>query len=317
MRRLLITGTGYTPDQFRRLSACNFEIHHYDEIPHEELQRLLPTIDVHILGGSERLDAAALACAGRLRMVSFVGTGYGAFVDEAAAIERKIVIASTPGVASPAVAEHTVGLLIGLARHLFAQNEGVKRSGLSPMTASEIASMTIGIVGMGEIGHRVARILTIAFGSRVCYTSRSRKPEVEEELSLTFMDIASLFASCNAVILLVPTMPETRHMISTPLLSTTRPGMLLINTAGAALVDPVALKQAIDSGIIAAAGFDGYWIEPLPAPSEDPFGFLDQPDSRFVITPHTAAKTVGTWTRMVERAVSHVVDEFEGKAFPL
>src|SRR6266404_2121270 len=311
MRRILMTGDGYTKEQFERLSSRGFEVIHNVEIAQQELISLLPTIDAHILGGSERLDATALESAIKLQVVSFVGTGYGAFVDEAAARARGIVIVNTPGVMAPTVAEHTIGLLLGAMRGLFAQNEAVKRSGSWPTTTLELWNSAIGIVGMGEIGTRVARILTKAFGCTVAYASRSRKPDIESELGLTFVDIDQLFATVNAILLFAPETPETTNIVDAIRLSKARPGLILVNTASPRLVEASALKSALESGQVAVAAFDGYWIEPLPKPTSDPFGLLALPDKLFVVTPHMAAKTTGTWGRMVDLAVNNIITAFE------
>jgi glyoxylate reductase len=311
MRRLLATGEGYTKEQFGRLSALGFDIVHEVEINRESLMDILPTIYAHILGGSERLDAAAIARAVRLRVVSFVGTGYGAFIDEEAARAQGISITSTPGLMVPAVAEHAIGLLLGLARDLFAQNECVKRQGFRRQLTSELSSMAVGIVGMGAIGTHVARVLTSAFGVHVSYTSRTRKPALEGELGLRFFDMDTLLATSDAVLLFVPTSPETENLIDAENLARSRKGLLLVNTAGPRLVNPTALREALESCQVRAAAFDGYWIEPVPEPGSDPFGLLQLPDSRFVVTPHTAAKTFGTWSRMVTQAVENVIEGFE------
>lgn len=311
MKRILLTGEGYTEEHFERLEAIGFEVIHEVEIDPQHLWELLPILDAHVLGGSERVDAEALARASNLRVVSFVGTGYGAFVDEAAARRRGIKVLNTPGVMAQAVAEHTIGLFIGLARGLFAQNDAVKRSGRSQPSTSEMYGMAVGIIGMGAIGTRVAKILTTAFGCKVSYTSRSRKPALESELRMNFVDSYTLFASSEAVLLLVPTTPETTNLVDESRLSIARPGLLLINTAGAKLVEPGALKSALECGQVAAAAFDGYWVEPLPNSASDPYGLLTLPDSRFVVTPHTAAKTAGTWSRMITMAVDNVIRAFE------
>jgi phosphoglycerate dehydrogenase-like enzyme len=311
MRRILLTGDGYTKEHFGRLATLGFEVIHEVEVSARRFQGLLPTIEAHILGGNECLDASTLASAVRLRIVSFVGTGYGAFIDEAAARAQGITILNTPEVMAQAVAEHTIGLLIGLVRGLFAQNEAVKRLGNSKPSALELAGMDVGLIGMGAIGTRVARILTTAFGSKVSYTNRSRKPTLESEMGLDFVDINHLFAKSEAILLLVPTTPETTNLVDGSKLSKARHGLLLVNTAGAKLVEPRALKSALDSRQVAAAAFDGYWMEPLPDPASDPYGLLALPDSRFVVTPHTAAKTSGTWSRMIAMAVDNVIHAFE------
>ena len=250
-----------------------------------------------------------------MQIVSFVGTDVGAFVDEAAAKAKGVLVVNTPGVMASAVAEHTVGLVVGLARGLFAQNEMVKRSGPLKGPTRELAGMAIGIVGMGAIGTRVARILTTAFGCIVCYTSRTRKPTIETELGMRFLDTDELFATSEAVVLLAATTPETTGIVNGSRLSRARAGLLLVNTASATLVDPAALKRALETGRVASAAFDGYWIEPLPAPSSDPFGLLSLPDHLFVVTPHNAARTVGTWNRMIALAVDNIFRAVEQRGW--
>jgi lactate dehydrogenase-like 2-hydroxyacid dehydrogenase len=271
----------------------------------------LPCIEAYILGGDERLDADLIGIAERLTIISFVGTGYRDFIDEDAARAKGISIFNTPAVATLAVAEHTIGLALGLARGLFAQNAAVKHSGIGQPTTREIGEMLVGIIGMGAVGTRVARILRSAFGCTLYYTSRTRKPELEVELEMMFVDLDALFSKCDLIILLASTTTKD-ELVTEARLSLARPGLLLINTANPRLVSPEALKLAIASGQVAAAAFDGYWIEPLPAPDVDPHGLLRLPDRQFVITPHTAAKTRGTWERMVTLAVDNVTRYIEG-----
>jgi glyoxylate reductase len=307
MRSILLTGQGYTLDQFRSLGDLGFNVIHRPEISVATLSELLPDLEAYVLGGNEHLDAAALDLAHHLRLISFVGTGYGAFVDVSAASARGIQVTNTPGIMAHAVAEHTIGLLLGVIRGLFAQNEAVKRSGVSHLTR-ELHGSTIGIVGMGAIGTLVARILANTFGCKIQYANRTRKPKLEVELRMSFTDIDTLFTNSDVVILLVAVATETIGLVDAKRLSIAKPGLILINTAGATLVDAIALKHALETRRIVAAAFDGYWIEPLPLTTNDPFGLLRLPDHQFVVTPHTAAKTVGTWDRMVAWAVNNVIE---------
>ncbi|MGH9929087.1 MAG: 2-hydroxyacid dehydrogenase [Pyrinomonadaceae bacterium] len=311
MKRILMTGEGYTEEQVRRIRALGFDITHEIEISPDRFHSLLPSIDAHILGGSELLDAKAITRADRLRVVSFVGTGYGTFVDVEAARKRNILIVNTPEVMAQAVAEHTIGFLIGLVRGLFEQNEAVKRLEFSRRTPTvELAGMTVGLLGMGAIGTRIARILTTVFGCTVLYNSRTRKTALEGELGIDFVDVEKLFAASQAIVVAIPLTHETTNIIDASLLNKARPGLMLVNTASAKLVSPEALKQALESGHVAAAAFDGYWIEPLPEPGADPFGLLSFPDSQFVVTPHSASKTTTVWSRMIAMAVDNVIKAF-------
>lgn len=129
---------------------------------------------------------------------------------------------------------------------------------------------------------------------------------------MAYAEPVELFGRADAVLLLLASEPETRGIIAARVFDAIRRPIFLVNTAAADLVDPTALSRALDDGRVAAAAFDGYWEEPLPCPAEDRFGLLRYPDSRFVVTPHVAAKTTTAWPRMVDSAVANLLRHFEG-----
>ena len=308
---LLATGSGYTLDHLTLLEKAGYSVRVFEgDIERSELERMLPDIDVHILGGSERLDVTALESAGRLRVISFVGTGCADFVDMGAAARLGITVTRTPGVMSSAVAEHAVGMLIGLKREIFAQAIGARtQSAIRP--THEVSSSTVGIVGMGSTGTRVASMLRSAFGCRVIYHSRTPKPDEEARLGIAYSGLEELFADSDTVILAASMNRETEGLVDARRLALLGSDGVLINTANPNLVDPVALYRSLANDGIRTAGFDGYYVEPLPTVETDPHGLLRLPSDRFFVTPHTAAKTHQSWTRMVETAVRHVLDRRE------
>ncbi|HTV19749.1 MAG TPA: D-isomer specific 2-hydroxyacid dehydrogenase family protein [Polyangiaceae bacterium] len=312
--RALLTGAGYSTADIASLTASGYDVICRESVGAAELAALLPTLDAYVLGGDERLDAKAIAQAERLRVISFVGTGYGDFIDVAAARARGIDIRNTPGIASVAVAEHAVGLLLGLVRGLFAHNQAVKNGLATPGATLELGRLEVGVVGLGNIGARVARMLRRGFGCHVRYHSRSRKPELEAELELEHQTLGALAASSDAIILLLPLSPETTNLIGRDFFARCKPGAFLVNCAGARLVDPAALKSALETGVLGAAAFDSYWVEPPPAPGDDTHGLLALPDARFVVTPHVAAKTKGSWDRMLHDAVANILGARNGVA---
>lgn len=313
MLKICLTGGGYNEKHYSKLIAKGFEITHKPEpLTKEELQEILPQFDAYVLGGDERLTEVELTVAKKLRLVSFVGTGYTSFVDEIAAKNNGITITNTPAVMAPAVAEHTIGLLIGLQRKLFQQNWQTKNSCYQPCSTVELSALCVGIIGLGEIGSRVARILRHSFGSKVIHYSRTPKKTLEAELNISSVSLEEIFSLSDVIILALPTNSETEYFINESLLSKTKEGVIIINTAGARLIEPIALKKYLDNNKISAVAFDGYYVEPPPHVSDDPFHLLSMPDSKFVLTPHTAAKTTQSWCRMIDMAIDNVVNFFNG-----
>ncbi|MFA6303902.1 MAG: D-isomer specific 2-hydroxyacid dehydrogenase family protein [Legionella sp.] len=311
MLKIIITGSGYSEHHFAKLRSIGFEItHRPDDVSAEKLQTLLPEFDAYVLGGDERLNAQELQHAKKLRVISFVGTGYSSFIDATAAQKHNIAIRNTPEVMAAAVAEHTIGFLIGQQRQLFQQNWQVKNSCITPVRTEELSSLCVGIVGLGAIGSRIAKILRMSFGSEVIYTSRSSKKTLESELSIKSVSMDTLFSTSDVIILALPTNDETEYFVNESLLAKTKPGVMLINTAGARLIEPKAFKKYLDSNHIQSAAMDGYYIEPLPSVADDPYQLLSLPDNKLVITSHTAAKTSQSWDRMVDMAIDNVVQFF-------
>ena len=288
-----------------------FEItHQSDHLSPEILQEELPKYDAYVLGGDEKLTENELKTAKKLRVISFVGTGYTSFIDESAAKKYNITVRNTPAVMAPAVAEQIIGLIIGMQRKLFQQNWEVKNSCISPCKTEELSSLCVGIMGLGEIGSRVARILRQSFNSKVIYSSRSPKKHLEDELQITKVSMDVLFSTADIIILALPTNAETEYFINESVIAKIKDGVIIINTAGARLIEPTALKKYIENNRIGSVAFDGYYLEPLPKVLDDPYGLLSLPDTKFVVTPHSAAKTSQSWSRMVDMAISNVLHFF-------
>lgn len=309
MTPVTLTGQGYAPEHFDALATAGFDARHIsDDAPRDELLDALATSRMHILGGAERFGPEEFDAAPMLRAISFVGTGYGAFVDADIAARRGIRICNTPGVMAPAVAEHTIGLMLAAARCVTAHNNAARSPRAGLPAGIEISTATVGVLGMGAIGERLSRMLVNGFGARVVYHSRSRKSGLENELGLRHVSLDELFSRSSIVALLVPTSPQTRHLVDARLLALMQRDALLINTAGAQVVEPGALRVALETGRLRTAAFDGYYTEPLPAPMADPWGLLSLPDHRFVVTPHIAASTPATWRRMLDAAVRNAIE---------
>ncbi len=264
----------------------------------KELLQRIGSADFVIVA-TARIDAAVLAAAPRLRHVQHQGVGYNN-IDIPACAARGVTVALTPEGTTTGVAEHVFLLLLALYKRL-REAEAKLRAGAWPVwelrsRSFEIAGKTVGIVGLGRIGRAVARRLA-AFEAHVLYYDLIRPPlEVEQALGVAYRPLEELLRAADVVTLHLPLSDTTRHLIGARELALMQPHAVLINTARGALVDELALIEALRNGTIAGAGLDVFEQEP-PLP-DNPLLQLEN----VVVTPHIAAGTVDAF-RAKMRAV--------------
>lgn len=265
----------------------------------------LPTADAVVAGATRPWNAAAFALGRRLKVISRVGVGYDN-VSVADAIAAGIVVCNTPLAPTVSTAEHTIMLMLAVAKQL-PDLQVRARAGLagSPVgTALELDGCTLGLIGMGRIAARVA-VAAQGLGMNVVahdpYLTSSPIPGVQ------MVSMAELFGASDVVSLHAPSMPETRHMINADTLAMIKPGARLINCARGGLVDQDALLAALDSGHLAAAGLDVTEPEPLPAGHP----LLEHPN--VIITPHVASATVAGRERLYRQAIDNAIAVLTGQ----
>lgn len=242
--------------------------------------------------------ARVIAAAGALRLIVCTRGG-PVNVNVAAAAERGIEVRSTPGRNAPAAAEHTLALMLAALRRIpdvhATVRDGRWRSDLYALDAAgrELAGTTVGLVGHGAIGARVARILRAFDAEVLAYDPYAAGvplvPTLDELLSRS--SVVSLHARLT---------PETRHLIDASALARMPRGAVLVNTARGGLVDYDAVVDALESGHLAAAAFDVYDPEPVPPGAR----LLTAPN--VVLTPHLAGATVQTAQRAATMAAEAV-----------
>jgi len=272
-----------------------------------ELAARLAVADAAIVGLAERIDATAIAAAPRLRFVANLGVGYNN-LDIAALTGAGIGASNTPDVLNETVADYAWALMLAAARRV-GEAERWLRDGqwhgsrFEGWLGADVHGRTIGILGMGRIGQAIAR-RAMGFRARVLYHNRSRlAPAIERECAATYVDKATLLASSDHLILVLPYTPENHHAIGAAELAAMKPTATLVNIARGGIVDDAALARALADGTIGAAGIDVFEGEPAVHP-----GLLER--QNIVLSPHIASASRDTRRDMATLAVDNVLAAF-------
>jgi D-3-phosphoglycerate dehydrogenase len=248
------------------------------------LEEIIGGYDAIVIRSQTKLDADLIERAERLKVIGRAGVGVDN-VDVEAATRRGIVVANAPESTVVSAAEHTIGLLVALARNIPQAHAALKqgRWERSSWGGIELAGKTLGVLGFGRIGQQVAR-RALGLGMRVVaydpYVAGDRFRELGAERAETPEDV---YAAADFVTLHLPLTPETRGSVNAAAFEAMRPGVRIVNAARGELLDEEALLAALRSGRVAGAALDVFGEEPYSGP-------LLELDS-VVATPHLAAST--------------------------
>lgn len=270
----------------------------------DTLRRLTREADAVIVRA--KLPDDVFEGAERVRGVVRHGVGLD-FIPVAAATARGIPVANLPGSNTQTVAEYVFSALFHLRRPLARIDARLRADGWNPARGlgdgtSEIAGSTLGIIGLGAIGQRVAAIARAGFGMRVIGASRSGGG-VE---GIEAVDLEALFAQSDAVVIACPLTPQTKGLVDGRLLARMKPSAVLINPARGAIVDTQALLTALKAGWIAGAATDVYDAHPVPPDSP----LFDLPN--LLMTPHLAGITATSMRAMSIGAAEEVLRILRG-----
>lgn len=257
-----------------------------------------------------RWDAARMDAAPRLRVLSRIGVGYDN-IDVAAATARGIMVCYTPQAPTISTAEHALALMFAVAKTICIGDRDVRagrwHAAFWTLKGMELDGRTLGLVGAGRIGARVATAAK-AIGMRVLvfdpYLDAARAAELGAE---RVGSLEVLLAESDVVSLHAPATPQTHRMIDAARLAQMKRGALLINTARGALVDEDALVAALRSGHLGGAGLDVFDREPI-AP-DHPLLQLDN----VVLTDHIASHTWAGHHRLYETAARQALQALRGE----
>ncbi len=264
---------------------------------------------------TDKLDADVFEAAGKqCKIFANMAVGFDN-VDTVAAKASGVMIANTPGVLTDTVAEHTFALMLAIA-HRVSEGDRLARAGKyhgwEPMMllGTDVSKKTLGVLGLGRIGSRVAHHGAKGFEMEVLYYDVKRNEEFEKEVGAEFRATPEeVLKEADFVSVHVPLLPETRHLINAERLKMMKPTAYLINTSRGPVIDEKALAQALNAGTIKGAAIDVFENEPLIEPELMKL-------ENIILTPHIASATEETRAKMSELAALNIIEALEGREPP-
>jgi lactate dehydrogenase-like 2-hydroxyacid dehydrogenase len=258
---------------------------------------------------TNKIDAEVFDACPTSKIFANYAVGYNN-VDVAEATKRGIVITNTPGALTDAVADHTVALIISAALRIVESDKYLREGkfkGWEPMgfLGADLRGQTLGILGAGRIGYRVAEIMHKGWGMNVVYYDVKKNDVFEKDLGAKFCETPEeVLKTSDIVSVHVPLIDSTKHLINAERLAMMKPTAVLVNTSRGPVVDEKALVESLKNKVIAGAGLDVFEKEPALEP-----GLAEL--SNVVITPHIGSATFKTRSEMAVLAAQNIIDFLE------
>lgn len=223
--------------------------------------------------------------------------------------KRNIGVSNTPGTSSIAVAEHTIAFMLTLTTRIDEGDRFMRKGkykGWDPdlLVGTDLKGKTIGLIGAGQIGTEVAKILHFGFGCKVIYSDISPNPTLEAITGPTKKETAEILREADIVSLHVPLLPSTHHLINKESLATMKKTAFLVNTSRGGVIDEKELVVALKNKVIKGAAIDVYEFEPKLTKGLTKL-------SNIVLTPHIASARQSSRDMMAEIAAKNIISAFE------
>jgi len=281
----------------------------------EELVEMGKGADAVLTQLTDKVDGSVIdGWAGTVKIVANYAVGYDNFNTKEIA-ERGVLMTNTPEVLTQTVAEHTFSLLLSAA-HRIVESDKFSRAGKyhgwepELLLGDDVSGKTLGIIGLGRIGARVAHHAVKGFDMKVLYHDVKRNDAFEAESGAVFKEnLEELLKEADFISIHVPLLPQTKHLINAEKLKLMKPTAYLVNTSRGPIVDEVALRDALRDKVIKGAAIDVWEHEPELTPG------LAELDN-IIITPHTASATEETRQKMGEVAAKNIITALRGETPP-
>lgn len=283
---------------------CNLEIHKKDRpMTREELENSIKNKDGILTMLTERIDQELIELNPDLKIIANCAVGYDN-INIDACNKYNIKVSNTPDILTNTTADFAWAMLMSLSRKVVEADKKVRNSGfygwgLSDFLGTDINNKTLGIIGLGRIGQAVAKRAQ-GFNMNIIYNDVNRNKNLEEELNIEYKEFDGLLAESDYIIIFVPLLPSTKHLIGEEELDKMKDTAYLINIARGGIVDEKSLEKALKTNQIAGAALDVYENEP-----EVSNGLKEL--NNVILTPHIASASKATREKMAEVAARNLL----------
>jgi D-3-phosphoglycerate dehydrogenase len=303
--KILITAPYFMPvvERYRaRLEGQGFALVIREVNERAEEHELLEVIgDVDgVICGDDRFTARVIAEAARLKVISKWGTGIDS-IDQEACARRGIVVCRTPNAFTVPVSDSVLAYALAFVRNVATMDRAMKAGTWEKIPGRSLSECTVGVVGVGNIGSRVARLFHAFEATVLGNDIREISPEIVSAARLRMVALDELLAESDIVTLCCDLNPTSEHLIDAAALRQMKPTALLVNAARGPIVDEGALCAALADGSIAGAAMDVFEREPLPADS--PLRNMDH----VLLAPHNSNSSPTAWERVHESTVQNLL----------
>jgi glyoxylate reductase len=283
---------------------------HEDKVvPREILLSEAKKADALLTMLSDSIDESILTAGSQLKVVANLAVGFDN-IDIKTASKKGIAICNTPDVLTDTTADLTFSLLMASARRIVEAAQLVKQGewkSWSPLLLAghDIHHKTIGIVGMGKIGEKVAKRAT-GFEMNILYHNRTRKPDIEQELGAVYVTFEELVETADFIVCLTPLTAETKNLFTREVFQKMKRSAIFVNVSRGQVIDEAALYEALVAGEISGAGLDVFEKEPINADHR----LLTL--SNVVALPHIGSSSVETRVMMMKLCLENIEAVIEG-----
>ena len=258
---------------------------------------------------TDKIDANIFDIAPTVKIYANYAVGFDN-IDVSEAKKRGILVTNTPGAFSDCIAEQTMAFILGLTTRMVEADDFMRKGkyeGWSPMNfmGTDLKGKTLGLLGAGHIGERVAYHASKGFDVKVIYYDVVRNEKIENDCGAVFYPtVEEVLKQSDIVSLHVPLLDSTKHLINEERLKLMKPSSFLINTSRGPVIDEVALVKALQTGVIRGAGLDVFEFEPKLTK-----GLIKLPN--VILTPHISSARESARNEMATLAAQNIIDFFD------